>query len=77
MTPEELASVTLEHLRYIRAKVDSHSEELAAIRIEISAMGQQLAGLTAATYSGKSEIDSLKRRMERIEKRLEISDATH
>lgn len=76
MTPEELASVTLEHLRYIRAKVDSHSEELAAIHVEISAMGQQLAGLTAATYSGKSEMDSIKRRIDRIERRLAIADTT-
>ena len=77
MTPEELASVTLEHLRLIRAKQDEHSNELAAIRVEISAMGQQLAGLTTATYSSKSDIDSLKRRIDRIERRLELSDTAH
>jgi len=43
--------------------VDGHSDELAAIRVEISAMGQQLAGLTAVTYSGKSEMDSIKHRV--------------
>ena len=37
-------------------------------------MGQQLAGLTTAVYSGKSDLDSLKRRVERIERRLELSD---
>jgi predicted nucleic acid-binding Zn-ribbon protein len=67
-------NLVLEHLRAIRATLGEHSNELAGIRLEISAMGQQLAGLTAAVYSGKSELDSLKRRVERIERRLELSD---
>jgi hypothetical protein len=77
MTPDELASVTLEHLRAIRATQAQHGEELVAIRVEISAMGQQLAGLTTAVYSGKSDLDSLKRRVERIERRLDLADPTH
>ncbi len=70
-------NLVLEHLRAIRATLGEHSDELAGIRLEISAMGQQLAGLTAAVYSGKSELDSLKRRVERIERRLELTDPTH
>jgi len=70
-------NLVLEHLRAIRATLGEHSNELAGIRLEISAMGQQLAGLTAAVYSGKSELDSLKRRVERIERRLELTDPTH
>lgn len=77
MTADELASVTLEHLRAIRATQAQHGEELASIRVEISAMGQQLAGLTTAVYSGKSDMDNLKRRVERIERRLELSDPPH
>jgi len=30
-------------------------------------MGQRLAGLTAAVYAGKSDVDELKRRLELIE----------
>ncbi|HMQ12548.1 MAG TPA: hypothetical protein PKD21_03780 [Candidatus Competibacter phosphatis] len=70
-------NLVLEHLRAIRATLGEHSNELASIRLEISAMGQQLAGLTAAVYSGKSELDSLKRRVERIERRLELTDPAH
>ena len=70
-------NLVLEHLRAIRATLGEHSDELAGIRLEISAMGQQLAGLTAAVYSGKSELDSLKRRVERIERRLELTDPAH
>ncbi len=70
-------NLVLEQLRAIRATLGEHSNELAGIRLEISAMGQQLAGLTAAVYSGKSELDSLKRRVERIERRLELTDPAH
>jgi polyhydroxyalkanoate synthesis regulator phasin len=77
MTADELASVTLEHLRAIRAKQDDHTDQLAQIAVQLSAMGQQLSGLTAAVYSGKSELDSLKRRVERIERRLDLADPPH
>lgn len=70
-------NLVLEHLRAIRATQAQHGEELAAIRVEMAAMGQQLAGLTAAVYSGKSELDSLKRRVERIERRLDLNDPAH
>lgn len=42
MTAEEIASVTLEHLRAIRATQADHGDELAAIRLELSAMGNSL-----------------------------------
>ncbi len=77
MNAEELASLTLEHLRAIRAKQDEQGNELAVIRLELSAIGQQLAGLTTAVYSGKSELDDLRRRVERIERRLELGDPAH
>ncbi len=73
----DLESLVLEHLRAIRSTQAQHGEELATIRVEMAAMGQQLAGLTAAVYSGKSELDSLKRRVERIERRLELNDSAH
>jgi len=40
-------------------------------------MGQQIAGLTTAVYSGKSEVDGFRRRLERIERRLELADPPH
>ena len=70
-------SLMLEILKRLQADMSDVKRDLAGIRVEISAMGQQLAGLTAAVYSGKSEMDSLKRRVERIERRLELSDPPH
>ena len=77
MTAEELASVTLEHLRAIRADMGDLKARMTGVEIQLSAMGQQLAGLTTAVYSGKSDTDSFRRRLERIERRLELSDPPH
>jgi len=68
-------SITLRHLQAIRATLAEHGDLLAQISVNMSAIGQQLGALTTAVYAGKSEMDSLKRRIERIERRLEISDA--
>jgi hypothetical protein len=70
----EIDSLVLEHLRAIRATQADHGEQLASLRVEVSAIGQQLGALTTAVYSGKSDMDALKRRIERIEKRLELTD---
>jgi hypothetical protein len=42
--------------------------------LQLSAIGQQLAGPTAAVYGGESEVDERKRRVERIERRLELTE---
>ena len=42
MTPDELASVTLEHLRAMRADIGDIKERLTGVEIQLSAMGQQL-----------------------------------
>jgi predicted nucleic acid-binding Zn-ribbon protein len=77
MNAEELASVTLEHLRHIRADLADVKDRLLGVEVQLSAMGQQLAGLTTAVYSGKSEMDSVRRRLERIERRLDLADPPH
>lgn len=71
----EIESLVLEQLRAIRADIADIKREVTANSLQLSAMGQQLAGLTAAVYGSKSDIDELKRRIERIETRLELQDA--
>ena len=56
MTPEELASVTLKHLQALRADMGELKARMTGVEVQLSAMGQQLAGLTTAVYSGKSEM---------------------
>ena len=70
-------SFMLEMLKRIQADLSDVKRDVAAIRVDLSAMGQQLGALTSAVYSGKSDLDDLRRRVDRIERRLEIGDATH
>jgi len=63
-------SLDLEHLRTIRADIADIKRDVAANTLQLSAIGQQLAGLTAAVYGGKSDVNELKRR---IERRLELT----
>ena len=45
MTPDELASVTLEHLRHIRAKQDQQDERLGRIESRLSSLETTVAGM--------------------------------
>ena len=72
---EHVDNLVLEHLRAIRATQSEHSESLTAIRLELAALGQQLGGLTASVYSGKSDLEDMKRRVERLERRLELRES--
>jgi archaellum component FlaC len=73
----DIESLVLEHLRAIRADIGDIKERLTGVEFHLAAMGQQLGALTAAVYGGKSDLDRLTRRVERIERRLELNDPTH
>ena len=77
MTADELASVTLEHLRAIRADLVEVKREVANNSLQIGLLGQQIGALTTAVYTGKSELEAIKRRVERIERRLDLTDNPH
>lgn len=71
---ENIDSLVLEHLRAIRADIADLKREVAGNSLQIAAMGQQLAGLTTAVYSSKGDVEALKVRLERLERRMEIVD---
>ena len=73
----EIDSLVLEHLRHIRADITDLKREVASNTIQLSAIGQQLGALTTAVYGGRSDIDDVKRRIDRIEMRLELNDPHH
>jgi hypothetical protein len=43
--------------------------EVVSNTLQIAALGQQVAGLTTAVYGGKSDLEDMKRRVERLELR--------
>ena len=71
---DNVENLVLELLRAIRADVADIKDRLTGVEIQVSALGQQLAGLTTAVYSGKSEIDTFRRRLEHVERRLDLRD---
>mgnify|MGYP003375728742 FL=1 len=73
----EIDSLVLEHLRAIRADIADLKREVSGNSIQLSALGQQVAGLSVAVYGGKSDMDEVKRRIDRIERRLELNDPHH
>lgn len=70
----DIENFALEHLRVIRTDVADVKERLGRVELGLSTLGQQIVALTTAVYSGRSELDDFRRRIERIERRLELSD---
>lgn len=76
-TLDFLKSWTAKHdadLIGLREEVKDVKDGLAGIRVEIAALGQQVAGLATAVYSGHDRFMEIERRIDRIERRLELSD---
>lgn len=71
---DNVENLVLELLRAIRADIADLNDRMTGVEIQVSALGQQLTGLTTAVYSGKNDLELVKRRIERLEKRLELHD---
>ena len=71
---DNIESLVLEHLRAIRADVADIKDRMAQVEINLSMLGQQVGALTTAVYGHKGEFDTLRRRVERIERRLELTE---
>ena len=75
---ENTDNLVLEHLRALRNDVTALTRRVedgfAQVNIRLSAVEQQLAGLTTAVYGGHSRMDDMERRIERLERRLELRD---
>ncbi len=67
-------NLVLEQLPLIRADVAELKRKAGATNLQLATMGQQLGALTTAVYGGKSEIEELKRRLQRVERRLELTE---
>ncbi|MGH8527512.1 MAG: hypothetical protein ACREXY_25870 [Gammaproteobacteria bacterium] len=66
--------LVMEHLRLIRKEIAELKDGQAGLRLEISALGQQVAGLTTAIYAGHDRIRAIESRVERIERRFGLTD---
>ena len=71
---DNVENLVLELLRAIRADIADLKRDVTGNTVQMAALGQQPAGLTTAVYSGKSDLEDVKRRVERLERRLELRD---
>ncbi len=71
---ENVENLVLELLRAIRADIADLKRDVVGNTVQIAALGQQVAGLSVAVYGGKSDLEDVKRRIEHLERRLELHD---
>jgi len=71
---EKIENLLLEHMRAIRADMSSMKEEMSGMRTEMIVIRQHLAGVMSAQLLHDTELAGLKVRVDRIEKRLELSE---
>lgn len=70
-----MTNLVLEHLRHIRVKVDRIDERVDRVELRLSAVEGHLANVMVSEAAQNSAIDHVCRRLERIEQRIELSDA--
>jgi hypothetical protein len=71
---ENTENLVLEHLRAIRNILGDHGERLNRIELRLSTIEQTLGALYAMSGSDRETLSGLMRRIERIERRLELQD---
>ena len=71
---DNVENLILEHLRAIRSTLSDHSERLNRIELRLATIEQTLGSLYALSGSDRETLTALTRRLERVERRLELRD---
>ncbi len=72
---EETTNLVLEHLRHIRASVDGLRDDMRQFIMRLASIERHHRGLHVSEVDQNVEIDRIKERLERIERRLELTDS--
>jgi septation ring formation regulator EzrA len=72
---ETVENLVLEHLRHIRGRVDQIVDDLGTIKLRLSSLESQVAGLHADNAIAHQRMDRMDARLERIERRLELRES--
>jgi len=67
-------NVVLEHLRHIRRVVDETREDVKRLVLRTGVVEQHFATFQVSEAGQNVEIDRIKARLDRIERRLELTD---
>ena len=71
---EDTTNIVLEHLRHIRGVVDDIRAEMKHFIMRMGLAERNIVSLHVADASQNVEIDRIKERLERIERRLELTE---
>jgi hypothetical protein len=71
---DETTDIVLEHLRHIRARVDALTDDMRQAILRLGAIERHQGGMHISEINQNAEIDQIKRRLERVERRLELTD---
>lgn len=64
----------LEQLRAIRADSAELKRHAESTNVQLTSMGQQIGALTTAVYGSRVDVDELRRRLDRVERRLALAN---
>jgi hypothetical protein len=70
----ETDNLMLEHLRAIRGDIAKMADWMHTLSVETTAMRQHLAGVVTIQEHDHGDLANIKVRLDRIEKRLELTD---
>ena len=71
---DEPINIVLEHLRHIRSRADAQADDMRQVILRLGAIERHLAGLHVSDVQQNAEIDRIKARLDRVERRLELTD---
>jgi tetrahydromethanopterin S-methyltransferase subunit G len=71
---EDTTNLVPEHLRHIRAAVDETRTDVKQLMLRMGIVERRLANFHVSEASQNLEIDHIKDRLDRIERRLELVD---
>jgi tetrahydromethanopterin S-methyltransferase subunit G len=71
---DEVKNVVLDHLRHIRLRVDGLTDDMRQVILRLGAVERHVAGVRISDVGQNAELDGIKERLRRVERRLELSD---
>ena len=72
---EETSNIVLEHLRHIRGRIDGLSDDMRQVILRLGAIERHQGGTHFSEINQNAEFDQIKKRLERVERRLELTDS--
>ena len=72
--PDEPTNIVLEHRRRIDRKVDDLAGDMRMVILRLGSIERHFGGLSISEIGQNAEIDRIKERLDRVERRLELTE---